>query len=140
MQSFEHLYNSRADYLYFMCQRLEESETRIESLFFDVWRRIHRDLIHLGEETEEKWLCRKLVEAHRQLHRRAPVEEVSTEAGLLAAVVSLGLEYRWALVLRECGSFSYLELGEILGVPERTVRSRIARARAQVRRYLEAHE
>ena len=142
MQPFEQLYESRADYLFFLCQRLEENEERAEMLFLDVWRRIRRDLLQLSGESEEKWLCRKLVESHRRIHRKhSPEEDTGVEASLMTAVSSLGLEFRWPLVLKESVDFSYGELAEILGIPEPTVRTRIARARTQVRRHLEgAHE
>ena len=138
MQPFEQLYESRADYLFFLCQRLEENEERVELLFMDVWRRIRRDFLQLSGESEEKWLCRKLVESHRRIHRKHPPdEETGVESGLMTAVTSLGLEFRWPLVLKESVDFSYGELAEILGIPERTVRNRIARARTHVRRHLE---
>lgn len=142
MQSFEQLYESRADDLFFLCQRLEENEERVEMLFLDVWRRVRRDLLQLSGEAEEKWLCRKLVESHRRIHRKhPPQEDTGVESSIMSAVTSLGLEYRWPLVLKESVDFGYGELAEILGIPERTVRTRIARARSLVRRHLEgAHE
>lgn len=138
MQSFEQLYESRADYLFFLCQRLEDNEDRVEILFMDLWRRIRRDLLQLSGEAEEKWLCRKLVESHRRLHRKhPPTEDAGTGSSLMSAIAGLGLEYRWPLILKECVDFSYGELAEILDIPERTVRTRIARARVQIRRFLE---
>ena len=142
MHSFEQLYESRADYLFFLCQRLEYSEERVELLFMDVWRRIRRDFLQLSGEAEEKWLCRKLVESHRRIYRKHPPEEdTGVESSLMTAVTGLGLEYRWPFVLKESVDFGYGELAEILGIPEPTVRNRIARARTQVRRHLEGgHE
>jgi hypothetical protein len=138
MQPFEQLYESRADYLFFLCQRLEESEERVELLFMDVWRRIRRDFLQLSGEAEEKWLCRKLVESHRRIYRKYPPEEgTGVESSLMTAVTSLGLEFRWPLVLKESVDFSYGELAEILSIPEPTVRTRIARARVQIRRHME---
>ena len=100
--------------------------------------RIRRDFLQLSGEAEEKWLCRKLVESHRRIYRKHPPEEdTGVESSLMTAVTGLGLEYRWPFVLKESVDFSYGELAEILGIPEPTVRNRIARARAQVRRHLE---
>ena len=135
MYSFEELYKNRADYIFFLCQRLEGNEERVEFLYLDVWRRARRDMLQLSGTSEEKWLCQKLVDSHRQLNRKnPPPEEQRLESGLMAGLMTLGLEYCWALVLKECVGFSYGELGEVLGVPEGTVRTRIARARAQLRK------
>jgi RNA polymerase sigma-70 factor (ECF subfamily) len=57
------------------------------------------------------------------------------EAGLAA----LPLELREALILREYQEFDYQRIAEVLGCPVGTVRSRIARAREQMRRYLLAN-
>jgi DNA-directed RNA polymerase specialized sigma24 family protein len=138
MYSFEELYKNRGDYVYFLCQRLEDNEERIELLYLDAWRRMRRDLLQLSGMSEEKWLCQKLVDSHRQMNRRNPRhDESELDCGLMSGLMSLGLEYRWALVLKECVGFSYGELGEVLGIPEATVRTRLARARALLRRHLE---
>jgi sigma-70-like protein len=138
MSSFQELYKNRGDYVFFLCQRFENHEERVELLYLDVWRRIRRDLLQLSGISEEKWLCQKLVDSHRQLNRKNPLHhEPQKEVGLMPGLMALGLEYRWALVLKECVGFGYSELGEVLGVPEGTVRTRISRARALLRRHLE---
>ena len=138
MSSFQELYKNRSDYVFFLCQRLERNEERVELLYLDVWRRARRDLLQLSGMSEEKWLCQKLVDSHRQLNRKNPPhDEQQREVGLMPGLMALGLEYRWALVLKECVGLSYGGVGEVLGVPEGTVRTRIARARALLRRHLE---
>jgi RNA polymerase sigma-70 factor (ECF subfamily) len=52
--------------------------------------------------------------------------KVTIERGL----ADLPLEFRTAVVLRDLCGLDYAEIGEILGVPPGTVRSRIARGRA----------
>jgi len=60
------------------------------------------------------------------------------DAGVLrAAVEELPLEFREALVLRELEGFSYKEIAEVADVPVGTVMSRLARARRQLRGYLD---
>lgn len=49
-----------------------------------------------------------------------------------AALMELNPELRETLWLREIEDFSYVEIADILGVPVGTVRSRLARARAQM--------
>ncbi len=62
----------------------------------------------------------------------SPVDEIeatTTRADLDAALRSLPLEYRAAVVLRDVCGLSYQEISDILGIPPGTVRSRIARGR-----------
>lgn len=47
-----------------------------------------------------------------------------------AALAALPEEFRAAIVLREIADLDYAEIGEVLGVPVGTVKSRIARGRA----------
>lgn len=59
------------------------------------------------------------------------------EAIVQRAIASLDPEFREALVLRDVEDLAYDEIAEIVGVPEGTVKSRIHRARAQVRETVE---
>ena len=143
MSTFTELYHKRADYLFFLCTRLEADEEKSELLFQDAWRRIHRQWPQLQGENEESWLCSKLIESHRQLNRKFQVfGSLQDDAGSLQttlndALMRLSPEYRWPLVLKECTSFGYREIAEILGTPEGTVRARMGRARALLRRFQE---
>jgi RNA polymerase sigma-70 factor (ECF subfamily) len=59
------------------------------------------------------------------------------DAGVVrAALESLPLEFREALVLRELEGLSYKEISEVAGVPVGTVMSRLSRARRQLQNYL----
>ncbi len=66
------------------------------------------------------------------LLRAASVEDVR------AALAQLGAEARQILVLRELEDRSYAEIAQLTGVPAGTVMSRLARARAQLRKILAA--
>jgi RNA polymerase sigma-70 factor (ECF subfamily) len=69
----------------------------------------------------------------------APGPDIAgADAALLrAAVEELPLEFREALVLREMEGFSYKEIAAVVDVPVGTVMSRLARARRQLRGYLD---
>ena len=53
-----------------------------------------------------------------------------------AAVEQLEPRRRWVLLLREIEELSYEEIAETVGAPVGTVRSRLARARDDLRRIL----
>ena len=61
---------------------------------------------------------------------RGPDAEIAGRLDLDAALSELIPEYRAAVVLRDLVGMDYAEIGEVLGIPPGTVRSRIARGRA----------
>jgi RNA polymerase sigma-70 factor (ECF subfamily) len=88
----------------------------------------------------------------RRIRRRPVPSEVATEAevvdpsedpesralgsearrDLAAALASLPVEFRVAVVLRDVADLDYAEIAEVLGIPTGTVRSRIARGRGRL--------
>lgn len=52
------------------------------------------------------------------------------------ALAELPEEFRAAVVLRDLCDLDYAEIAEVLSIPPGTVRSRIARGRAQLARHL----
>jgi RNA polymerase sigma-70 factor (ECF subfamily) len=61
-----------------------------------------------------------------------PVEQSETDAMLQSALVSLKFDYRLVVILRHFLSLSYREIGEIIDVPEKTVKSRLYSARQRL--------
>lgn len=70
--------------------------------------------------------------AAQQLIQRERAEQLQT------ALLQLSDEHRQILVLREMEGFDYVAIGEILEMPVGTVRSRLFRARVQLKQQLEA--
>ncbi len=66
----------------------------------------------------------------------ARIHEQERAGELMAAMARLNEEHRAILVLREMDELSYEEISEILDLPVGTVRSRLHRARAQLREEL----
>lgn len=66
----------------------------------------------------------------------APDDAVTARLTLDDALARLLPEFRAALVLRELCGLDYAEIGEVLGIPPGTVRSRISRARQALARDL----
>lgn len=65
-------------------------------------------------------------------------ETAATRLDIQAALAALREEFRVAVVLRDQGELSYEEIAELLDVPIGTVRSRIARGRAELAEKLKA--
>ncbi|MBI2392491.1 MAG: sigma-70 family RNA polymerase sigma factor [Deltaproteobacteria bacterium] len=65
------------------------------------------------------------------------VEGMQVERIVQAAIAELEASFRECLLLREVEDMSYEEIAEVTGLPAGTVKSRIHRARAQVRLHVE---
>jgi RNA polymerase sigma-70 factor, ECF subfamily len=59
-------------------------------------------------------------------------EDAQLEEQIQAAMMNLSPEYREVLVLRHFQNFSYREIGEAIGIAEKTVKSRLFTARRQM--------
>jgi RNA polymerase sigma-70 factor (ECF subfamily) len=66
----------------------------------------------------------------------AEVERLQLQRDVAAALESLPMAYRAAVVLREVEGWSYQEIAASLGCSEGTVKSRIARGREELRKRL----
>lgn len=94
------------------------------------------------------WVSRICINVcRRMLHKRRPVfslEAVSEaaspppDATLSLALRSLPEQLRLPLMLHYTEGMSYLEIARMLVIPESTVRGRIARAKKQLRKELDA--
>jgi len=80
------------------------------------------------------WLDRPVAGHDETPHKRIFENEIQRKVS--AAIEALPLMYRAPLVLREIEGWSYLEIGAALGCREGTVKSRISRAREQLRQRL----
>lgn len=63
-------------------------------------------------------------------HQRGLADSVSDRLDIDAALALLPIDFRAAVVLRDLCDLDYATIGDILGIPPGTVRSRIARGRA----------
>ncbi len=84
---------------------------------------------HAKAFTEE--IGREQTTAHR-------VEHSETRQRLAACLLQLSEEHRAILLLRDARGLEYEQIGEILGLPAGTVKSRLFRARAAMRAMMEA--
>ncbi len=67
-----------------------------------------------------------------------PVEREQMGERIQAALMELSKEYREVVILRYFGELSYEEIGETIGIPEKTVKSRLFSARQRLAEILSA--
>lgn len=67
------------------------------------------------------------------------LEAAETERLMQAAIAELDEEHRLLVILRDVEEMSYQEIGEITGLPEGTIKSRLHRARMAIKEYLDQH-
>ena len=70
----------------------------------------------------------------------AEAEARETSARIQAGLLQLTPEYREVVVLRHFGELSYTDIGEALGLPEKTVKSRLYSARQRLGEILRSGE
>jgi RNA polymerase sigma-70 factor (ECF subfamily) len=139
----------------FLCHFLGDPALA-EDVMQDTFLRVHRHLPgYEGRSKVSTWVFQIArnagVDAVRSRERRArlvasvppppasaPGPEGATE--LRAALASLDEPRRDALLAVEVQGLTYREAGEVLGVPEGTVKSRVHLARAQLVTWLRAQE
>jgi RNA polymerase sigma-70 factor (ECF subfamily) len=103
---------------------------RFESRFMTWLFRIARNAVHDDRRSEQRRRGRE------ERAYAAPASPDPTLAGeIAAALASLPVAMREALLLVEVCGFSYAEVGQLVGVPEGTVKSRVHRAREGVVRW-----
>ncbi len=85
-----------------------------------------------GEERE-----RELIDPGTEHDPAASVERKERREAVRDAIAALRADHREILVLREMQGFSYTEIAEMLGLELGTVKSRINRARMQVKEFLQ---
>lgn len=157
-QAFESLYNQHLKRVYNIAWRMMGSSSDAEDVAQEVMLKAWRALPAFKLDSAiSTWLYRITINACSDELRRRKVKLVSVEemhesgheltsqgfeeqsiagGSISWAIGKLGEEYRAALVLRDIEGYSYEEIAEILRCPIGTVRSRINRAREQMRNML----
>lgn len=158
--AFESLYNRHLKRIYNIAWRMmgsgADAEDIAQEVMLKAWRALPAFKLDSAFGT---WLYRIAMNACCDELRRRKAKTVSVEemhesgheletegfeersvtaGGIAWAVERLSEEYRAALVLRDIEGYSYEEIADILRCPIGTVRSRINRAREQMRNMLYA--
>ena len=153
------LLRRHADRLHAVCRRVMGNDADAADALQEAMIAIVRGLARFdGRSAFATWAYRVatnacLDELRRRRRRPEPVEDevldvgidaggvdplgrVADRADIDAALARLAPEFRAAVVLRDLVGLDYAEIGDILGVPPGTVRSRIARGRGALADHL----
>ena len=158
--TWEAIAREHGRFLYSVAYRLSGNHDDAQDLVQEVMVRVQRGLATYEPGNLEGWLARittnTFLDDRRRRARRpetalgdepdrflpaAPSPDEALAAIVLpdhvqAAIAALAPDFRAALVLCDVVGLPYVEIAEQLGVPVGTVRSRIHRARAQLREKL----
>lgn len=156
--AFASLYMAHAPRLYGlslrMCQNEADAQDAVQEAMVKAWRNLpaFRFQSELGT-----WLYRIAMNCCRDILRRRKKPAVSMETlqetgveipqegfeertvqrdELTRALAKMDDKYREIIILREIQGLSYEEVAQVLRLPVGTVRSRLNRARAQLRSFL----
>lgn len=99
----------------------------------DHYRRTHKDRVTSSLEDETAGVEQK---PSPEEHPLARLEARERQELLQAALDRLSPDMREAVVLRDFQDLDYVEIAQVLGVPEGTVKSRINRGRLELARVL----
>jgi RNA polymerase sigma factor (sigma-70 family) len=113
--------------------------TETEEYHLKAWLR--RILINKGLNVVTKFFATKKRDIGKEVSHRSPVEKANTESSPLTKVIrkedtdrvrkalgKLEPEDQFVIELRVYSAYSWLDIGEIMGHPEGTVRERFAKA------------
>lgn len=157
---WEDIAREHGRFIYTVAYRLTGNEADADDLVQDVLLRVRRGLHTYRPGSMEGWLSRITTNAfldELRRRKRRPVEALPADADrvlpgapsvdeafeatalpedIQTALTRLPPEFRAAVVLSDVVGLSYAEIGETLGVPLGTVRSRIHRGRGMLREQL----
>lgn len=104
----------------------------VNACFDEISKRKRRPLLSLGWKRGEKAEAEETDPVLSAAALSDTAESAVTRVDVQTALAALPDEFRVAVVLRDQGELSYAEIAELLDVPIGTVRSRIARGRAEL--------
>jgi RNA polymerase sigma-70 factor (ECF subfamily) len=96
--------------------------------------RVHSFSLDAPVEGEEGPASREIEDGAEGPEQRVQAREL--EARVQECLLALRPDFRTLIVLRDVQGLSYREIGQILGCPEKAVKSRLFRARARLREIL----
>jgi RNA polymerase sigma-70 factor (ECF subfamily) len=151
-QAFSEIVRMHGDKVFSLIYRMLGSRAEAEDVAQEVFITVFKTIDGFrGEAKFSTWLLR--IAANQSKNRikylaRRPTEGVEvdkmmeaaeTEAIMQRAIGALDEEHRLLMILRDVEELSYQEIGEITGLPEGTIKSRLHRARFALKEELDKH-
>lgn len=158
VQAFEQLLEQYKNRIYTLIYRMLGNEEDAFDVAQEVWLKIYNSLPGFqGKAKFSTWIYRIAANASLDFLRKkrgnlVPLEEIretegkertedlvlsyETQGEIRTLILALPPKYREILVLRDMQGFAYEEIGECLGISLGTVKSRLSRAREQIRTLL----
>ena len=152
-QSFEELFHRYKNAIYAFFRRRLSNDARAEELtqetFIVILRGIERYEPHAKFRTYIYAIATKQLWTERRSELRAGrfaadpadtprADDPATALWIRDALKQLDADHREVLMLREYEQLSYEEIAEVLVLPLNTVRSRLSRARSELKELLES--
>jgi len=141
-----------------MLRHPEDARDVVQSVFLTAFEKLHQyDFEHKFYSWIYRIAINESIDILNGRTRYAPLDEglegvddssnpheavraAQLGAGVQAAMMRLAPDYRAVIVLRHFVDCSYREMAEILGVPEKTVKSRLFTARQLLKEWLDADD
>lgn len=153
LAAFERLVRAYQGQVWRFLRHLLGDPTLAEDVTQETFLRVYRRLASFGFRSKfSTWVFSVArnagIDALRARERRArlvgelappePGRDPSAGAEIAASIAALSPKLREAFVMVEVLGFSYREVGEAVGAPEGTIKSRVFRARTQLVAWMEA--
>lgn len=156
---FDNLYNTHKSSLYGLACYLTRNRREAEDLFQETWLRVARHLASrpVDEDNGRAWILTIASNLYKDSLRKKRVRQAfllqkqfldqksreecrdqrtDTKIALSRALENLPSQQRLIFVLKEIEGFKYSEIGEMLHLPEGTVKSVLHRAVKRLRKEL----
>lgn len=149
-REFIAIYNRHVDTVYRLCFSFMKSKADAEDLVQETFLKLLSDRkVFENERHEKAWLivtasnlCKDSLK--KWWRRNENIEDIPSigyeqtfaDPGILKAILSLKADYKTVVYMFYYEGYTTAEIAEHLNCPEATVRSRLSRARAQLRTLL----
>ncbi len=96
----------------------------------------HADAMPLGRDTDDEQYSIEISDLRYSPEKQ--FDTIELRDTIADGIMSLPQKYREIVIMRDINGLTYSEIGEALSIEEGTVKSRLARAREQLRTFLSA--
>jgi RNA polymerase sigma-70 factor (ECF subfamily) len=135
-------------YIYGMVQNRAEAEDLLQDTFIKVIKAETKDiknwksyLLTVARNTVyDHWRKRKKRMSLDLFNLRAKNKDIDLQLDIEKGIKNLSPKLKEVVVLREINQLEYQEISDILGIEKGTVKSRLSRAREELKNFLEGNK